>query len=265
VHLCEFPEVGERNLGLEAAMATVRETVRLGLAARAAGKVKLRQPLHEAIVVADGREREAIERLADLIREELNVRELRFVAAADELGRYTVKPNFRTLGPRFGKDMGQVGAAVAALDPAQVAAALREDRTVAVSIGGRPHTLNGEDLLLSMAPLEGYGLEREGSHAVALELALDDGLIREGQAREIVHAVQNARREAGLEISDRIALDLSGNSALVDAARAHEGYITGETLATSVTYGERKLASVTNVTIDGDALQIALERAPGKP
>jgi isoleucyl-tRNA synthetase len=263
VHLCDFPLAGERDIELESAMATVRETVRLGLAARAAGKIKLRQPLHEAIIVASGREREAIERLAELIRDELNVHELRFVAAADELASYTVKPNLRTLGPRFGKQMPQVGAALAALDPGQIAAAVREGGEVAISIGGHSHNLSGEDVLLSLAPLEGYGLEREGSHAVALELALNDELIREGQAREIVHAVQNARREAGLEISDRIALDLDGAPALLDAGRAHAGYITGETLATSLSYGERALAYATTATIDRDTLQISLERAGG--
>ncbi|MGD0979939.1 MAG: isoleucine--tRNA ligase [Solirubrobacteraceae bacterium] len=261
VHLCDFPVAGARDLELEAAMATVRETVRLALAARAAGKVKLRQPLREAIVVASGREREAIERLGELVRDELNVRDLRFVAAADELASYAVKPNFRSLGPRFGKDMGGVEAAVAALDPAHVAAALRERGEIAISIGGRDNILTSEDLLISLAPLEGYGLEREGSHAVALELTLDDDLIDEGHAREIVHAVQGARRDAGLEISDRVALDLDGDADLLSAARAHESYITGETLATSISYGERQLANTSSVTISGRKLEIGLQRA----
>jgi isoleucyl-tRNA synthetase len=262
VHLCEFPEPGAREPELEEAMATVRETVRLGLAARAAGKVKIRQPLHEAVIVAAGREREAIERLADLVRDELNVRDLRFVTAADELASYTVKPNFRSLGPRFGKRMPQLAAALAALDPVHVAAALRNGGKIAVSVGGRDHTLTGEDVSLSLAPLEGYGLEREGSHAVALELALDDDLIRDGQAREIVHAVQSGRRSAGLDITDRIALDLAGNERLLGAAREHQAYIASETLATSVSFAERKLAYGETVTIDGLALEISLERTP---
>ena len=103
---------------LEFAMATVRETVRLGLAARGQAKLKVRQPLRAAVVVAAGTERAAIERLADVVLEELNVKELRYVSQADELGSYEVKPNYRALGPRFGKAMPQVAAAVAALDPA---------------------------------------------------------------------------------------------------------------------------------------------------
>src|SRR5580692_2676745 len=106
-------------------MALARETVRLGLAARGQAKIKVRQPLGEAVVVAEGRERGAIERLTDVVREELNVRSVRFVAAADELGSYEVKANYRTLGPLFGKDMPLVADAIAALDPAHVAAAMR--------------------------------------------------------------------------------------------------------------------------------------------
>ena len=237
MHLCDFPEAGERDLELEFAMSTARETVRLGLAARSQGNLKVRQPLHEAIIVADGQERAAIERLADVVREELNVTALRFVAAADELGTYTVKPNFRALGPRFGKRMPTAAAAIAALDPGEVARALRAGGTVVVSVGGEDHELTAEDLLIAMAPLEGYGLEREGSHAVALELALDEGLIRAGRAREIVHAVQQCRRDAGLEITDRITLFLGGDEELLAAAREHEPYIAAETLATAIGFG----------------------------
>ncbi|HEY7934520.1 MAG TPA: isoleucine--tRNA ligase, partial [Solirubrobacteraceae bacterium] len=193
VHLCDFPsgdEVGPREQDLEQAMALARETVRLGLGARGKAKIKVRQPLGEAVVVADGREREAIERLADIVRKELNVKRVRFVAAAEELGSYEVKANYRTLGPTFGKEMPLAAAAIAALDPAHVAAALRDGGQVGISVAGRHHTLTADDLLLSMRAPEGYSVEREGAHAVALDLAIDEELRREGHAREIVHAVQ---------------------------------------------------------------------------
>ena len=161
------------------------------------------------------------------------------MSQADELGSYEVKPNYRALGPRFGKHMPQVAAAVAALDPAHVADALRDDRPVGVNVDGHEHQLGPDDLLLAMRPLDGYQLEREGSHAVALELELDDALVREGLAREIVHAVQNARKTAGLEISDRIELTLGGDGDLLEAARAHEQYLAGETLAVAVTLRRR--------------------------
>ncbi len=269
VHLCDFPagaEVGARDEELEQAMALARETVRLGLGARGQAKIKVRQPLGEAVVVADGRERAAIERLSDVVREELNVRAVRFVAAADELGSYEVKPNYRTLGPLFGSDMPLAAAAIAALDPSHVAAALRNGGEIGIAVDGREHTLSAEDLLLSMHAPDGYSVEREGAHAVALDLAIDDDLRREGRAREIVHAVQNARKTAGLQVEDRIVLALEGDPALIDAARAHRDYLTGETLALGLALGADAAAGVAmdyseQTEIDGLDLELALSRA----
>ena len=255
VHLCDFPKAGGRDPALERTMAVARETVRLGLAARGQAKLKVRQPLRAAVIVATGFEREAIEQLADVVSEELNVRELRFVSEADELGQTEIKPNYRTLGPRFGKQMPLVAAAVAALDPA----GLRDGRPIAISVGGQDHELTAEDLLVSMKPLDGYQVEREGSHAVALELEIDDDLRREGWAREIVHAVQAARRDAGLEVSDRIVLTLDGDEELIGAAHAHEDYIAGETLATEVSY--ESLNGAAPVEIDGRELRVGVALA----
>ncbi len=263
VHLCDWPEPGElgRDVPLEVEMATAREAVRLGLAARGQARVKLRQPLGEAVVVAAGGEREAIERLAEVVRDELNVKRLRFVSEADELGSYEVRPNYRALGPRFGSAMPRVAAAVAALDAPAVAASLAEGGRVAVTVDGHGHELGAEDLELRLQPLEGYQLEREGGHAVALELAVDDGLRREGLAREVVRAVQLARQAAGLEVSDRIALGLAGDEELLAAAREHEAYVTGETLATSVAYDGAAGIAGPATSIDGRELRIAVTKA----
>ena len=258
VHLTDFPQAAGRDVALEDAMAVVRETVRLGLAARGQSKLKVRQPLRAAVVVAAGDERAAIERLAGVALEELNVKELRYVSQADELGSYEVKPNYRALGPRFGKQMPQVAAAVASLDPDHVARALRDGGRVGISVDGHDHELDADDLMLAMQPLEGYQLEREGSHAVALELELDDELRREGLAREIVHAVQNARKGAGLQVEDRIELTLGGDDELLAAARAFEDYLARETLATGVTFDG---AAGEPVTIEGRPLAISVARA----
>jgi len=273
VHLCDFP-VGDalpaRDRDLEEAMAIARETVRLGLGARGQAKIKVRQPLAEAVVVAAGRERAAIEQLSDVVREELNVRRVRFVAGAEELGQYEVKANYRRLGPLFGREMPLVAEAIAALDPAQVAAAVRENGSggetgLGISVGGREHTLTAEDVILTMQAPEGYSVEREGAHAVALELAIDDDLRREGRSREIVHAVQSARKSAGLAVEDRIELALSGDPELLDAAASHRDYLVGETLAVTLHLGDgpppAEMGYSEQVEIDGLELQIALRRA----
>jgi isoleucyl-tRNA synthetase len=262
VHLRDFPEVDAplADPGLEAEMATVRLTVELGRAARAQAKAKVRQPLRRAVIVASEAERTAIEARADLVRAELNVKELDFVHEEAELVSYRVRPNFRSLGPRFGKLMPQAKAAIEALDASHVARAIEAGGGVGVNVDGHDHSLSAEDIDLVMEPLEGYQVEAEAGHAVALSLELDDELLREGLAREIVHAVQNARRQAGLEITDRIELTLGGDEELLAAAREHQAYVAGEVLAQSVVYDGAGGASA---TVDGRTLQIAVARVQG--
>ena len=253
VHVCDFPVPGERDEQLEWQMQVVRDAVELGRAARAHAKLKVRQPLREAVVVAADRERAAIERLDALLTEELNVKGVRYVSEADELGRFELKPNYRSLGPRFGKQMPQVAAAIASLDPAR----LRAGERVGLHVDGHEHEIGPEDVLMTLQPLEGYQVERSGTHAVALNLELDDELRREGLAREVVHAVQGARKDAGLNVEDRIALSLGGDDELLAAARVHEDYVARETLATSVSYDG---AVGPAADIEGRELRISVER-----
>ncbi|HEX6754005.1 MAG TPA: isoleucine--tRNA ligase [Solirubrobacterales bacterium] len=259
VHLRDFPEPDPAlaDPELEAAMEAVRLTVELGRAARAQAKAKVRQPLRRAVIVANDAEREAIESRADLVTAELNVKELDFVSEEADLVSYAVKPNYRALGPRFGKRMPQVAAAVEALDPVHVAKVMAGGGEVGINVDGDEHTIGPDEVTLALQPLEGYEVEAEAGHAVALQLELDDELRREGLAREIVHAVQNARKAAGLDISDRIELSLGGDDDLIAAARAHEPYIAGEVLATSVAYDAAETAPV---RVDGRDLKISVTR-----
>ncbi len=259
VHLCDYPEPGERDEELEWQMQVVRDAVELGRAGRAHGKLKVRQPLREAVVVAADREQRAIERFQDLLLDELNVKGIRYVSQADELGSFELKPNYRSLGPRFGKHMPQIAAAVAGLDADRAARTLREGGQVAVNLDGTDHPLSADDVQLVLKPLEGYQVERAGTHAVALDVTLDEELRREGLAREVVHAVQAARKAAGLNVEDRISLTLGGDDELVAAARAHEGYVAGETLATALDYDGAEGGQPT--TIEGRELRIAVTAA----
>jgi isoleucyl-tRNA synthetase len=260
VHLRDFPEADAAlsDPELEQGMEAVRLTVELGRAARAQAKAKVRQPLRRAVIVANDAERAAIEARAGLVTAELNVKELDFVSDESELVSYSAKPNYRSLGPRFGKNMPQVAAAVEALDAAHVAAVLAEGGEIGIAIDGTDHSLGADDVTLALQPLEGYEVEAEAGHAVALQLELDDDLRREGLAREIVHAIQNARKAAGLEITDRIDLTLTGDQDLIEAAQAHEPYLTTEVLATSISYDGSNGAPA---KIDGRDLNIGVTRA----
>jgi isoleucyl-tRNA synthetase len=239
VHLRDYPELDAAlaDPELEAGMEAVRLTVELGRAARAQAKAKVRQPLRRAVIVANESERAAIEARAELVTAELNVKELDFVRDEADLVSYTAKPNYRALGPRFGKRMPQVAAAVAALDAAHVARVMAGGGEIGINVEG----------------------DDEAGHAVALQLELDEELRREGRAREIVHAVQIARKDAGLEITDRIELALGGDEELLAAARAHEQYVAGEVLATSVSY--EGAADGAAAKIDGCELSIGISRS----
>jgi isoleucyl-tRNA synthetase len=168
--------------------------------------------------------------------------------------------------------MPRVADAIAALDPARVAQAMRElghagssgDGGIGITVAGREHTLSPEDVVLTLRAPDGYSVEREGAHAVALDLSIDDDLRGEGYAREIVHAVQGARKDAGLAVEDRIELRLDGERALLDAAHVYRDYIAEETLALTLALGEDGTDApdfTARPRIDGLELVIALRRA----
>jgi len=153
-----------------------------------------------------------------------------------------------------------LAAAVEALDAAHVAAAIEAAREVGISIEGKDHSLSPEEISLVMEPLQGYEVEAEAGHAVALQLELDEELRREGLAREIVHAIQNARKGAGLDVSDRIELRLGGDEELLEVSREHQAYIAGETLATEVAY-DGAGADAIAAPIEGRELSIGVSRS----
>ncbi len=241
-------------------MGVARETVRLGLAARGQSKLKVRQPLRAAVVVAAG-ERARGDRAArpTSSREELNVKELRYVAQADELGSYEVKPNYRALGPRFGKQMPQVAAAVAALDPAHVAGALRgggrgrhqRRRPRPRARRRRPACSRCSRSTATSSSARARTRWRSSSSSTTSCAA------RGWRARSSTPCRTRARAP-GLEVEDRIELALGGDEELLAAAREHEGYIARETLAVAVAYDG---AAGDVATIEGRPLAISVSRA----
>ncbi len=137
---------------------------------------------------------------------------------------------------------------------------------IGIAVDGREHTLSADELLVTLRAPEGYSVEREGAHAVALELAIDGELRREGRAREIVHAVQNARKTAGLQVEDRIELALDGDPALIEAAQGHGDYLATETLAVTLQLAAAPQRTgamdyLERTTVEGMTLTIALRKA----
>jgi len=224
----------------------------------------VRQPLAEAVVACSPALAERIGSLVDLVAEELNVRTVRFVTDPGELVEVTLKPNYRRLGPRFGKAMPAVAAAVAGLDPAATARSLDAGEGAEITVDGAVERLDAEDLLREARPSEGYAVGQDAALAVGLATTITHDLRLEALAREIVHAVQGARRAAGLRVEERIALHLDGSALVREAIDAHRAAIAAETLATalSVAHGA-PFAGIHHdeVMIEGEPLAIRIDRA----
>jgi isoleucyl-tRNA synthetase len=234
VHLAPWPAADPSLIddGLAVQMALVRRLVELGRSARSGASVRVRQPLGRALVSAPGFAGLPDELLTQ-IREELNVRELTSLDGdGGELVSYSVRPNFRPLGRRFGSGTQEVAAAVAAADPAALAIELRERGSAAVTVDGRPVDLGPEDVIVTQVPRSGWAVASEGEETVALEVTITPELRREGLAREVIRVVQDARKTDGMELADRIVLRWSASDPeLAAALTEHADFIASEVLA----------------------------------
>jgi len=257
VHLSDYPSpAGRVDTGLDEGMDAARRIVELGRRVRTETKVRVRQPLLEAVVHYPG-DSDALLPLLDLVADELNVKDVKFAESATGFGRWRAKPNFKVLGPRLGSRVGEVAAALRELAP-EVVASLAAGGSVTLD----DLVLTPEDVDLTQETLEGWGVAAEGGITVALELELTPELRREGLARELVRAIQDARKAAGLDVSDRIVLGLTAPGDLVEAAREHAGWIAAETLATEIREGDVDGATYRQtVQVEGSGLTIGLRRA----
>jgi len=267
VHLCEYPDVDpdpiDENLSTD--MDRLLELVSLGLAARNSVKIKVRQPLAELKVHAGGENDErAVERFGDQLREELNVKA---VSLHDpEWGPLLtpeVKPNLKTLGPKFGPRLKDVVAAIAAADAAELAAKVRAGEPVELPCGGETIQLDPTDLIVQTKAPDGWAGVVERETQVALDTRITEELAAEGLAREVVRHVQEQRKEAGLQMEDRIVLYLGTESEkLRKAIAAHRDYIAGETLVIEWSAQPLTGSGVHRATakVDGQPLLIEMRR-----
>jgi isoleucyl-tRNA synthetase len=253
VHHRDFPEanLGLIDTDLEVAMEVVREVVRLGRNLRRKEGLRVRQPLARLTVLTrDAGVAAAINEHADVIADELNVKEVS--TSVDEAGlvRLSARANFRSLGPRLGPRMPEVASAISALEPAELEQILAGGK---LTIGGEE--LGMDDVIVERDPQEGTVVETGSSLAVALDTSLTEDLVREGIAREVISRVQRMRRDAGLEVTDRIRLTWSSDDEVVrDALTGHAAQIGSEVLALSVeedrsTDGERYRVGDSAVTL----------------
>jgi len=233
VHLTAWPEADTAAIDedLEAAMATVREVVRLGHGLRKQHGIRVRQPLATlTVLTADPAVRAAVEGHVGLIGEELNVQTVEVSADEAALVDLTCKPNFKALGPRLGPAVKTVAAGLAELDGGTITDILHG---ATVEVAG--HEIGADDIMVSREPRDGVVVAAGRDLSVALDTGVDDALAAEGIARELVAALQRLRRDAGLDVTERIAVVWHSDDATVRAAiDRHGDMIAGEVLATSV-------------------------------
>ena len=260
VHLSDFPvaDPGQIDLRVEEKMDLVRELVRLGRGARESVKIKVRQPIQKVLV--DGNYEELISDLVPLVQEELNVKEVEFAKSLNEYMNFTLKPNFRVLGPLLGKNMGLFGKALKGLDASIVAPKLDAGETVTIDLGnGETFDATSEHILVAIDSKEGFTVGVENNVFIILDTTLNEALINEGFAREFVSRVQQQRKANDFEVTDNINICYTSDEEFVAGLKAHEDFIKSETL--TVDLCEKAHESAEEFTLNGHDVKIYIEKA----
>ena len=240
VHLTDFPVADESYIdkSLESKMQKAQTISSLVLSLRKKESIKVRQPLQKIMIpIANAAERAEIEAVANLIKHEVNVKEIELLEDASGILVKQIKPNFKTLGPKFGKDMKAIATAVQEFGQQEIAQ-FEKAQTYSLQLPNKTVTLSLDDVEISTQDIEGWLVATAGSLLVALDIHITPELRQEGIARELVNRIQNIRKDNDYDITDRIQIRLQAQPALKEAVTANEAYIKNETLTDSITFVE---------------------------
>jgi isoleucyl-tRNA synthetase len=238
VHLAEFPKHVENfvNKLLESKMQKAQTISSLVLSLRKKEMIKVRQPLQKVMIpVLDEKQRHEIEAVSDLIKAEVNVKEILFLDDASGVLVKQIKPNFKTLGPRFGKDMGLISKEIQGFSAEKINQ-LESNGTLELVIAGKSITLTIEDVEISSQDIEGWLVANSNGITVALDIVISPELKKEGIARELVNRIQNIRKDSGFEVTDKIKVHLQKNDILEEAVKPNVDYIKSETLTEELVF-----------------------------
>jgi isoleucyl-tRNA synthetase len=235
IHHCAWPEVDNSALDqtLLEQMDLARRIASLGLSARGSANIKVRQPLARALAHV-GQAANLSPELTAIVVDELNVKKLEFAAEAGELVTYKVLPNLKLLGPKLGKDLPAVRQAIEAADPAELVAKVQAGETVTFTSGDQSVELTAEELLIQTQPAEGLAVAADKVITVGVDVVITDELAAEGLARELVRRIQNMRKDAGFDISDKITIYYQAEGDVHDVFKQWADYIKAETLAVEI-------------------------------
>lgn len=261
VHLTMIPDVEESAIdaALESRMERAERIVMLVRAMRMKANIKVRQPLQRIILpVTDEQERVEVEQMEDVILEEINVKAIEFVTDESGLVKKRAKANFKSIGPKLGKAAKDVASRIKELTAAEIAV-LENNRSAELRVGNTAYTVSLDDVEIIREDIQGWLVESDGGVTVALDTSLTDELVNEGFAREFVSRIQNMRKEAGFEVTDRIAIHFRASSRLAHALLTMSDYIKRETLA--VELSEKTLnGQAIRHDINGEPADIVIEK-----
>lgn len=230
VHLCDFPTVCESMIDkkLEDDMEFILNVVVLGRSARNGANIKNRQPLSEIYVKTD---RDVSDYYRDIVEDELNVKKAVFVSDVSAFSSYSFKPQLKTVGPKYGKHLGEIKKTLSELDGNAAMAELEEKGALKFSFGGDDVVLTKDDLLIEVMQKEGYYSVADHGITVALNITLTDALIEEGYVRELISKIQTMRKDAGFDVTDHIMLSVDGNEKLAGVLERNLAAISKSVLA----------------------------------
>jgi isoleucyl-tRNA synthetase len=263
VHLTPYPEpvLDRIDAALEREMNLVKEIIGLGRAARNKANLKVRQPLREMILVGLTSEEQAVvHELAEVILEELNIKSLRCEDQLLGLQQILLLPNLPVLGPRFGKKMPAIRNALQETDAEQALTTLASGQLLRLELPEGRIELAASDILIQRHDRPGFAAEASGHCLLALETELDDGLRQEGLARELVHAIQNLRKEAGFQVEDAIRTYYQSDPSLAPIWQGFSAYLQRETLSEALLEGIPAGVSAQELCIEGKSVRLYLER-----
>lgn len=237
IHLCDFPEVDERMVDkeLEADMDEVLKIVVLGRAARNSANIKNRQPIGSMYVKAD---KELSDFYKEIIEDELNVKTVEFKDDVSEFSSYSFKPQLKTVGPKYGKQLNVIREYLSNVDGNEAMNTLKVEGALRFDANGVEVSLAEEDLLIDIAQTEGFETQADAVVTVVLDTNLTEELLEEGFVREIISKVQTMRKEAGFEVMDKITISVAGNDKVAAIMKRNEEVIFADVLATGIEYGE---------------------------
>jgi isoleucyl-tRNA synthetase len=261
VHMADYPKVDESLVDseLQETMGVARKAVQLGRAARARKNLKVRQPLSQMMfsLPSEGL-RQKLEPYLDIIRDELNIKEVSIADGMDSYVSYAAKLNFRAAGPKLGKNVKQAAGIIGGLDSDTVRK-FSQTKTLDLNLDSGAVTLTPEEVEIQRIEQEGFAVESDGGVTVALSTELTTGLRDEGFAREMVNKIQNMRKTSGLEVTDRIRVVVASSDRLKSAATNFEDFIRRETLAQQLEFMEREaVTDGTEWDINGEKASIAV-------